>query len=92
MTQVGTICRALIICESKPDVNSIPIHVGNRRKYKNRRFGFLYHLTLSSFASLVTMGSESAPVSPFFVGINPTIFTDVTVHSVEGLGAMYSET
>ena len=30
--QASTIWTALIICESKPDVISIPMHVGKRRK------------------------------------------------------------
>jgi len=62
--QVSRIWRALIICESKPEVISIPIQVGNRSRYMCRRFGFLYQGILSSAARRVTMGSAS-PVWAF---------------------------
>src|SRR3569833_250604 len=64
---VGTSCRALIIWESNPDVNSMPIHVGKSMKYSIRRLGFRYHGVLSSSARRVRMGSD-LPVSPAVAG------------------------
>jgi hypothetical protein len=46
----GISCTALMICESNPDVISIPMQVGNSIKYMYRKFFFLYHGTLSSKA------------------------------------------
>lgn len=59
----GINCRPLIIWESKPEVISIPIQVGYNRRYKSRRFLFLYHLTLSSSTTRVKTGSCSWPRS-----------------------------
>ncbi len=36
----------------------LPIHAGKRRRYKSRKFGFLYHGTLSSATIRVKIGSE----------------------------------
>lgn len=63
-------------CESKPDVNSIPIQVGKRRRYIRRRFGLRYQGTVSSFARRVRMGSD-APVWAFFADLKVTIFAFV---------------
>jgi len=60
----STIWTALIICESKPDVISIPMHVGKRSRYRVRRFGFLYHGTRSCSTAWVRTGS-AAPVAFF---------------------------
>lgn len=57
--QVYTICTVLIICESNPDVISMPIHAGNRMKYRLRRFGFLYQGTLSVEIKLANTGSAT---------------------------------
>ena len=40
---VGAICTVLIICESNPEVISMPIHVGNNNAYSLLRFFFRYH-------------------------------------------------
>jgi len=48
-------------CESKPDVISTPMQHRKSQKYIIRRFGFLYHTTLSSATRRVTMGSAVVP-------------------------------
>lgn len=53
-------CAVLMSCESNPDVISIPIQVGKSRKYKDRKFGFWYHLTLSSSTMRVKTGSAAS--------------------------------
>lgn len=53
----------LIICESNPDVISIPIHVGNSNRYRILRFGFLYHGTRSCCTSRVSTGSAALAVA-----------------------------
>ncbi len=45
--------------ESNPEVISTPMQQAKRQKYIVRRLGFLYHLTGSSAAIWVTMGSEN---------------------------------
>ena len=47
--------------KTHPLVISIPIHVGNMIRYKNRRFGFLYHGTLSSATKREMIGSLVVP-------------------------------
>lgn len=49
-------------CESKPEVISTPMQQRKRQMYISRRFGFLYHGTLSSSTRRVTMGSAAVPV------------------------------
>lgn len=51
----------LISCESKPDVASTPIQQKKSHRYIRRRFGFLYHGTLSSSTKRVTIGSAAVP-------------------------------
>jgi hypothetical protein len=46
-------------CESNPEVISTPMQQAKRQKYIFRRLGFLYHLTGSSAAICVTIGSEN---------------------------------
>ena len=55
-------CKVLMSCESNPEVISTPMQQAKRQKYMKRRLGFLYHLTLSSAAICVTMGSENPSV------------------------------
>lgn len=69
----GTNWRALMSCESKPDVNSMPMHAGKRSRYNRRRFGLRYHGTLSSLARRVRIGSD-APVWAFSAVLKATIF------------------
>jgi hypothetical protein len=52
-------CKTLISCESNPEVISTPMQQAKRQKYIFRRLGFLYHLTGSSAAICVTIGSEN---------------------------------
>jgi hypothetical protein len=41
----GDICTVLIICESNPEVISMPIHVGSSNMYSRLRLRFRYHGT-----------------------------------------------
>ena len=61
--------RVLMSCESKPEVISTPMQHRKRKMYINRRFGFLYHITLSSWTRRVTMGSALVPTLTFMAGI-----------------------
>ena len=54
---VGAIWTALIICESKPEVISMPIHVGNNNTYSLLRFRFRYHGVWSCSTMRVSTGS-----------------------------------
>jgi len=68
---VGAICTALIICESNPEVISIPIHVGNKSAYSLLRFRFLYHGIWSCSTMRVNIGSAclaaaAAPTGAIF--------------------------
>ena len=58
---VGEICTVLIIWESNPEVISIPIHVGKRRRYRILRFFFLYQGTRSCSTRRVRTGSAKPP-------------------------------
>jgi hypothetical protein len=53
----GTAWRLFIIDPSNPSVHSVPMHVGIRMKYKNRRFGFWYHFILSAWTISMRRGS-----------------------------------
>ena len=66
----GTICNAFIICESKPEVASMHMQPGKRRRYNNRKLGLRYQGVLSSLASCVSTGVE-APVAPVFGARRP---------------------
>lgn len=57
----GAICTVLIIWESNPEVISIPIHVGRRRRYRILRFFFLYQGTRSCSTRRVRTGSATPP-------------------------------
>lgn len=50
--------------ESKPVVASIPMQQMNKYTYRIRRFGFLYHGTLSSAIKRVRMGSDVPSLAP----------------------------
>jgi hypothetical protein len=52
-------CKTLMSCESNPEVISTPMQHAKRQMYMVRRLGFLYHLTGSSAAMWVTIGSEN---------------------------------
>jgi hypothetical protein len=51
-------CSVPMSCESKPEVISTPMQQQKSQRYNSRRFGFLYHGTLSSATMRVMMGSE----------------------------------
>lgn len=53
----------------------MPMHVGNNMRYRNRRFGFLYHGTLSSLARRVKIGSDAPDVPDLGASI-PMVATD----------------
>jgi len=57
-------CKVPMRVESNPEVISIPMQQINRKMYMSRRLGFLYHLTLSSSAMRVRIGSEKPSVAP----------------------------
>lgn len=54
----------------------MPMQVGNSMRYRKRRFGFLYHGTLSSLTMRVRIGSD-APVSLLFGARIPIVDADV---------------
>lgn len=58
-------CSVLMSWESKPEVISTPMQHTNKKMYMTRRFGFLYHGTLSSSTRRVTMGSAVLPMLTF---------------------------
>lgn len=57
------IWTALIIWESKPEVISMPIHVGSSSRYSILRFLFLYHGTVSCNTRRVSIGSAPLAVN-----------------------------
>jgi len=60
--KAGENCSVLMSCESKPEVISTPMQQKKRQMYMRRRFLFLYHGTLSSWAKRVTIGSATEPM------------------------------
>ena len=68
--QAGRSCAELIICESNPDVISMPMTQGNNRKYIRRRFGFFHQGTGSSIAMRWIRSSSSSLPPPMVAGVS----------------------
>lgn len=76
----GTICKALISCESNPDVISIPMAAGTSNRYRFLKCGLRTHDTVSSSTRRVRTGSPAWPLAlllPWFrIPILVSIFGD----------------
>lgn len=63
-TQECTAWRLFIMDESNPLVHSTPRAVGIRMRYRNLRFGFLYHTAVSAWAIRCKRGSTCSSFAP----------------------------